>query len=286
MEFDSICELKNLPTTAKEAREVGSKYYFTRKPCIRGHICKRTTKKSRCVICVKEDKELEKLRNPERVKDRKRREYERHAERYREKSRDYYKENRERVIENSRARYNAIKNSEEHKAKRRQYNIRNREKISSYKRIYREEHKEYIKEQMKRHYAKRANKPVEEICSVPHNSFDYRSMPHHFYVLKITAKDGESFIGYGISSVINVRLSTHKHKLSKNGFSFELLECAKLHSGEVARKLESEFVDSFPPSTLSVDGFRRESTKYTKETLDYILERLQTLGVSQQNGKH
>ncbi len=286
MEFDTIHELNNLPTTAKGAREVGSKYYFTRKPCIRGHICKRTTKKSRCVICVKEDKELEKLRNPERVKARKTREYIKYAERYRDKSRDYYKENRERVLENSRARYQSIKDSEEYKAKRRQYNIRNREKISSYKRIYREENREYIKEQMKLFYAKRANKPVEEICSVSHNSFDYRATPHHFYVLKITAKDGESYIGYGISCIINVRLSTHKHKLSKNGFSLELLECVKLHSWDVARKLESEFVDSFPPSILSVDGFRRESTKYTKETLDYILERLQKLGVSQQNGKY
>lgn len=286
MESETIYYLDSLPSTAKEAKEVGSKYYFTRKPCIRGHICKRTTKKSRCVICVKEDKELEKLRNPERVKDRKRREYERHAERYREKSRDYYKENRERVVENSRARYQAIKDSEEHKAKRRQYNIRNREKISSYKRIYREANKEHIKQLMKKSYARRANKSVDEVCSESHRPYDYRKVPHDFYVLKITAKDGESFIGYGISSVIDVRLSTHKHKLSKNGFSFELLECVSFENGVQARKLEQEFCDSLPIAGLTVDGFRRESTKYTKDTLDYILERLQTLGVSQQNGKH
>lgn len=286
MESETIYYLDSLPSTAKEAKEVGSKYYFTRKPCIRGHICKRTTNKSRCVMCVKEDKSLERIRHPERVKARKKREYEKHAERYREKSRVYYKENRERVVENSRARYNAIKDSEEHKAKRKQYRLENRDKLFEAQRLYREANKEHIKQLMKKSYARRANKSVDEVCSESHRPYDYRKVPHDFYVLKITAKDGESFIGYGISSVIDVRLSTHKHKLSKNGFSFELLECVKLHSGDVARKLESEFVDSFPPSVLSVDGFRRESTKYTKETLDYILERLQTLGVSQQNGKH
>lgn len=41
----------NLPKTAKEARETNSLYYFTGKPCKRGHISKRVTKKKMCYRC-------------------------------------------------------------------------------------------------------------------------------------------------------------------------------------------------------------------------------------------
>ena len=42
------------PTTREEAKRTKAKYYFTGKPCSRGHIALRKTKGS-CVECVKED---------------------------------------------------------------------------------------------------------------------------------------------------------------------------------------------------------------------------------------
>ncbi len=42
----------NLPKSAKEARASGSKYYFTQKPCKHGHVSKRLTKTSHCVVCA------------------------------------------------------------------------------------------------------------------------------------------------------------------------------------------------------------------------------------------
>ena len=44
----------NYPATRKEAKELGSKYYFTGQPCSRGHIAPRKTKGA-CVDCMKED---------------------------------------------------------------------------------------------------------------------------------------------------------------------------------------------------------------------------------------
>lgn len=42
------------PTTRKEAKAAGTKFYFTGEPCVRGHIALRKTKGA-CVECIKED---------------------------------------------------------------------------------------------------------------------------------------------------------------------------------------------------------------------------------------
>ena len=42
------------PNNRKEAKQTGSKYYYTGQPCIRGHVALRKTKGS-CVECMKED---------------------------------------------------------------------------------------------------------------------------------------------------------------------------------------------------------------------------------------
>jgi hypothetical protein len=44
----------NYPTTREEAKRTGAKYYFTGKPCSRGHVAPRKTKGC-CVECMKED---------------------------------------------------------------------------------------------------------------------------------------------------------------------------------------------------------------------------------------
>ena len=47
-------DIGNLPTSRKEAKETGAKYYFTGKPCKHGHIAMRKTK-GVCVECMKDD---------------------------------------------------------------------------------------------------------------------------------------------------------------------------------------------------------------------------------------
>ena len=44
----------NYPTTREEAKRTGVKYYFTSKPCTRGHVALRKTKGT-CTECMKED---------------------------------------------------------------------------------------------------------------------------------------------------------------------------------------------------------------------------------------
>ena len=48
----------------KEALKVGSKRYFTGKPCIRGHIAERYLR-SKCVECAREDGPIWRKNNPE-----------------------------------------------------------------------------------------------------------------------------------------------------------------------------------------------------------------------------
>jgi len=42
------------PATREEAKRTGAKFYFTGKPCLRGHVAPRKTKGA-CVDCIKED---------------------------------------------------------------------------------------------------------------------------------------------------------------------------------------------------------------------------------------
>jgi hypothetical protein len=79
------------PSTREEAKRTGAKYYFTGKPCTRGHVALRKTKGA-CVECMKEDwkKEL-----PQRL------EYKRvynASEAGQKSKRKYYEKNREWVI--------------------------------------------------------------------------------------------------------------------------------------------------------------------------------------------
>ena len=55
------------PNNRKEAKEIGSKYYYTGQPCIRGHVAIRKTKGS-CVECMKEDWALDNAKRAEKPK--------------------------------------------------------------------------------------------------------------------------------------------------------------------------------------------------------------------------
>jgi len=42
------------PATREEAKRINARFYFTGKPCLRGHVAPRKTKGA-CVDCIKED---------------------------------------------------------------------------------------------------------------------------------------------------------------------------------------------------------------------------------------
>ena len=60
-----------LPKTAKDALQMGEKYYFTGRPCVNNHVANRLAEKRECVVCIKdklqkhEDKEIRKAKKVE-----------------------------------------------------------------------------------------------------------------------------------------------------------------------------------------------------------------------------
>lgn len=47
-------DLSKLPRSRQEAREQGAKFYFTGKPCKKGHLDKRTSSEGKCLLCGRE----------------------------------------------------------------------------------------------------------------------------------------------------------------------------------------------------------------------------------------
>ena len=74
------------PTNRAEAKKTGNKYYFTGKPCVRGHIALRKTKGS-CVECMKEDWAIDNAKRAKKPK----------SEASKAAARRYYERNKEAV---------------------------------------------------------------------------------------------------------------------------------------------------------------------------------------------
>jgi 5-methylcytosine-specific restriction endonuclease McrA len=108
MADDSI---ENLPRSLKEARELGEKWYFTGKPCNRGHVSRRLVSSRACRQCALEFNRSWRAENVEVA---------------RSASRRWNAENREQMREACRA-YHA-NNLERERARCRSYHANNRQK--------------------------------------------------------------------------------------------------------------------------------------------------------------
>jgi 5-methylcytosine-specific restriction endonuclease McrA len=84
------------PATRSEAKKTGNKYYFTGKPCTRGHVALRKTK-GVCVECMKEDWAIDNAKRAEKPK----------SEASKAAAKRYYAKNREAVIARAAARPHA-----------------------------------------------------------------------------------------------------------------------------------------------------------------------------------
>jgi 5-methylcytosine-specific restriction endonuclease McrA len=102
------------PADRATAKSTGAKYYYTGKPCTRGHITLRKTKGS-CVECMKEDWALDNQKRSEKPK----------SEASKAAGKRYYEKNREAV----KARANA----------------RPKDEVTNYKRKYKEANPELYK---------------------------------------------------------------------------------------------------------------------------------------------
>ena len=83
----------NYPTDRATAKATGAKYYYTGKPCVRGHIALRKTKGA-CVECMKEDWAKDNEKRSEKPK----------SEAAKAAGRKYYEKNKEAVKARANAR--------------------------------------------------------------------------------------------------------------------------------------------------------------------------------------
>lgn len=116
----------NYPKTRAEAKSTGAKYYFTGKPCARGHIALRKTKGS-CVECMKEDWAIDNAKRAEKPK----------SEAAIAAGRRYYERNKDLV--KARA---AARPAEEKRRHRYAYNDRNPEQRKAQTSLRKHRHRE------------------------------------------------------------------------------------------------------------------------------------------------
>jgi hypothetical protein len=150
------------PQTRGEAKETGAKYYFTGKPCIKGHVALRKTK-GVCVECMRiewTERNAEQALLPK-------------SESAKAAGRRYYERNRELVIAK------ALQQSKQAQAERkRRYKERNVDKARADTSVYRRRHREASppwitmedKRQIKQLYleARRLTKQEGELYVVDH----------------------------------------------------------------------------------------------------------------------
>lgn len=120
----------------KEAVDRGLKFYFTGKPCVRGHISNRYTAKSYCLECSRESAIESQKRNKQRKRD---------------NQATYAKKNRDKII----SRYH--NNKEEYSDRSRRYYQDNKEDIIERVKKYAQENRDAIRDRGKKYYRKNKN---------------------------------------------------------------------------------------------------------------------------------
>ncbi len=126
------------PKTRAEAKATGAKYYFTGKPCTRGHVAPRKTKGC-CVECMKEDWALDNAKRAEKPK----------SEASRAAGRRYYEKNKEAVKARAMSRPNKV--VQEYRKKWRDNNPDlSRAQVSLRKRRHREATPPWVTQEQKR----------------------------------------------------------------------------------------------------------------------------------------
>ena len=97
------------PTTKKEARALGSKFYCTGKPCKRGHNSPRRVKGGSCVECGNEHRKRWRAENPERTnelhREWRKKNPEKEQESQKKSRKKHYYKCRESILENNKKKY-------------------------------------------------------------------------------------------------------------------------------------------------------------------------------------
>jgi hypothetical protein len=122
----------------EEARVSGLKFFYTGKPCVRGHDCERYVAVGRCIKCDGENCRRFQAANKEAVQTKQREYRQRDPEKRRQQKRADYLKNRERYRQTNKA-----------------WHIANREKALAYLRQWQATNAEYFKQQKTVYYLAR-----------------------------------------------------------------------------------------------------------------------------------
>lgn len=95
-------------------------------------------------------------------------------------------------------------------------------------------------------------------------------LPAAFYLLEIS-DDTHSFLGFGITRNISLRLRQHKTSLSKT--NLKVVSCKTWDtSGLLAREIENKVAETFPNYPNKIGSFKTEAThfEYYSEVVDLV----------------
>lgn len=136
----------------KEAKQRGLKFYFTGKPCKRGHIAKRLTRDAYCTVCQKINSKNYHQNNKEEIH---------------KKKAEYYLENRDYIIN-----------------KQKRYYENNKESVRQYKKEYRKKNSEWLREVSKEYYENNKEHCLEVSKKWRESNFDRVRKKSKEYYLK------------------------------------------------------------------------------------------------------
>jgi len=180
------------PTDRATAKATGAKYYYTGKPCTRGHISLRKTKGS-CVECMKEDWALDNIKRSQKPK----------SEASKAAGRRYYEKNKDAV----KARANA----------------RPKNEVTQYKRTHKERNPEYYKSLVS--VRKRRHRAATPKWITPEQKLAMRQL--YLQAMELTKLTGERYVVDHIVPLIsdevcglhvpwNLRVITQEENLKKS----------------------------------------------------------------------
>lgn len=133
-----------LPSTRKEAREVGSDLFFTGVKCLRGHFAPRRTSVGACIECQRERSRSWREANIDRDRALKRARYLANAEAISAKKRAEYRENPEYFRGRNRE-YHKARDPEKARDSRKSWRAANQEKLAEYIRAWQRANRDKVR---------------------------------------------------------------------------------------------------------------------------------------------
>ena len=205
-----------LPRTRAEAKALGSKRYFTGKPCKHGHLAERFTSSRGCVVCSYARYTAWASENPEHLREYRRNDRVENADKHKARWDEWYAANREQVIANKRERYQD--NKEEHLAYAAEYRSENPELVRQAAAKWREANPDKVKQGWADWYAENGKERDKAKRSTPRGRLD-NSISRAIYGCLKGEKGGrpwEAILGYSLDVLIS-----HLERLFLPGMTWE-----------------------------------------------------------------